>query len=90
MSKIFVNIWHKLLDAKNNVFLNPCAMVVKMTPAFRTKSPPSLLVQFAEAGLSGDHQKLELLALTAVRSLKRTDPGQADELASPAVPLHGQ
>lgn len=82
MSKIFVNIWHKLLDAKNNVFLNPCAMVVKMTPAFRTKSPPSLLVQFAEAGLSGDHQKLELLALTAVRSLKRTDPGQADELAS--------
>src|SRR5690606_34953809 len=48
----------------------------------RTKKTSSFLVQFAEAGLAGDQQKLELLALTAVRSLKRTDPSQADELAS--------
>lgn len=48
----------------------------------RTRSPLNLLAQFAEAGLAGDHQKLELLTLTAIRSLKRTDPGQADELAS--------
>lgn len=53
-----------------------------LTPIFRTKNQSSLLVQFAEAGLAGDQQKLELLALTAVRSLKRTDPSQADELAS--------
>lgn len=52
------------------------------TSTSRTNNPSSLLVQFAEAGLAGDQQKLELLALTAVRSLKRTDPSQANELAS--------
>lgn len=48
----------------------------------RTDKLSSLIGKIAEAGLVGDRQRLELLCLNAVRSLKKEFPDLADHLSS--------
>lgn len=52
------------------------------TPKIGTGSRTDSLTQIAEAALSGNQQKLELVLLKMIRSLKRTDPSQAAELST--------
>ncbi len=48
----------------------------------RTVSLGALLPQLVEAGLSGNRQRLELLSLTAIRTLKGEYPQVADDLGT--------
>lgn len=54
---------------------------MKATNTSSTK-PFTLLPALVEAGLSGNRQRLELLSLTAIRTLKASDPAIAAELGS--------
>lgn len=53
-----------------------------MTQSHRTKRPTNLVARIAEAGLAGDRQRLELLVLDAIRSMKRDDPETSSELGA--------
>jgi len=39
------------------------------------------MTQMVEAGLVGDHRKLQLLALKCIRTMRQSDPSQANEMA---------
>lgn len=53
-----------------------------MTQSHRTKRPANLVARIAEAGLAGDRQRLELLVLDAIRTMKRDDPETSSELGT--------
>ena len=48
----------------------------------RTPAVESWITKIAEAGLSGDQQRLELVLVTAIRSLKKLSPDTSKELGS--------
>ncbi len=48
----------------------------------KPKKSNCFLAQLAAAGFSGDHQKLELISLTAIRSLKSAEPEVALQLSN--------
>ena len=43
---------------------------------------PDIITQIIEAGLTGNHQRLQLLSLTAIRTLKATKPHVAAEIGA--------
>lgn len=48
----------------------------------RTKQMDSWLLQIVEAGLAGDHRKIELVVVRAIRSLKTSSPELSSRLGS--------
>lgn len=53
-----------------------------MKKEHRTTRPANLVARLAEAGLAGDRQRLELLVLDAIRTMKRDDPETSSELGT--------
>ena len=66
------------LDARN---FRPFDMIGAVTMD-RTPAVESWITKIAEAGLSGDPQRLELVVVTAIRSLKKHSPTVSKELGS--------